>query len=42
MADESLAFCEDGRLERFPVASHWVHREEPDRVNELLVEHLGG
>ena len=42
MADESLAFCEDGRLERFPVASHWVHREEPDRVNELLVEHLDG
>ena len=42
MADESLDYCEDGRLERFPVASHWVHREEPERVNELLVEHLDG
>jgi pimeloyl-ACP methyl ester carboxylesterase len=40
MATESLDYCADGRLERFPVASHWVHREEPDRVNELLLAHL--
>jgi pimeloyl-ACP methyl ester carboxylesterase len=40
MATESLDYCEDGRLERFPVASHWVHREEPERVNELLLAHL--
>jgi pimeloyl-ACP methyl ester carboxylesterase len=41
MADESLEYCDDGRLERFPQASHWVHREEPERVNELLLSHLG-
>jgi pimeloyl-ACP methyl ester carboxylesterase len=40
MATASLDYCTDGRLERFPLASHWVHREEPDRVNALLVEHL--
>ena len=40
MAAESLDYCANGRLERFPRASHWVHREEPDRVNDLLVEHL--
>jgi pimeloyl-ACP methyl ester carboxylesterase len=40
MAAESLDYCADGRLERFPAASHWVHMEEPDPVNDLLVEHL--
>jgi len=40
MADESLEYCDDGRLERFPNASHWVHREEPERVNELLLSHF--
>jgi len=40
MADRSLDYCVDGRLERFPDASHWVHREEPERVNEVLLTHL--
>jgi pimeloyl-ACP methyl ester carboxylesterase len=42
MARESLDYCEDGRLETFPNASHWVHREEPERVNDHLLEHLAG
>jgi pimeloyl-ACP methyl ester carboxylesterase len=40
MATKSLSYCTDGRLERIPWASHWVHLEEPERVNDLLVGHL--
>ncbi|MEZ3142665.1 alpha/beta fold hydrolase [Halobaculum sp. MBLA0143] len=40
MAGESVEFCVDGRLERFPNASHWVHLERPDTVSDLLVDHL--
>ncbi len=40
MAQESVDYCADGRLERFPAASHWVHLEEPTAVSELLVDHL--
>ena len=42
MAEESVAYCEDGRLERFPDATHWLPHEEPGRVAELLIEHLDG
>jgi pimeloyl-ACP methyl ester carboxylesterase len=28
------------RLEMFPNASHWIHHEEPERVNELMIEFL--
>ena len=41
LARGSLDYCETGRLERFPTATHWVHHEQPDRVADLLVEHLG-
>ncbi|WP_436928747.1 alpha/beta fold hydrolase [Halosimplex halobium] len=40
MAAESVGHCTDGRLERVPWASHWVHDEEPERVNDALVGHL--
>jgi epoxide hydrolase 4 len=30
------------RVERLAGASHWVHHDEPGRVNELLVEFFGG
>jgi pimeloyl-ACP methyl ester carboxylesterase len=30
------------RVERLPDASHWVHHDEAERVNELLVDFLGG
>jgi len=42
LAPKSVDYCEDGRLERFPDATHWVNHEEPERVADLLVEHLGG
>ena len=41
-APKSVAYCDDGRLERFPDATHWLPHEEPDRVAELLIDHLGG
>jgi pimeloyl-ACP methyl ester carboxylesterase len=36
MADESVALCDDGRLELIEGASHWVKDDAPDRVNALL------
>jgi pimeloyl-ACP methyl ester carboxylesterase len=36
MARESLQYCDDGRLERFETAAHWVQHEEPAQVNTLL------
>jgi len=40
MAAESVGYCTDGHLERIPWASHWVHDEEPERVNDAIVGHL--
>jgi len=40
LATKSLDYCEDGRLETFPDATHWVPHEYPDRVSALLLEHL--
>ena len=41
MAEESLAYCKDGRLEVFPDATHWVQHDEAEAVNQRLVEFLG-
>ena len=30
------------RVERLPGVSHWVQEEVPDRVNELMIDFLGG
>lgn len=38
MAQESLRYCAQGELVRFPKASHWLQHEEPARVSELLIE----
>ncbi len=38
MADESMTFCEKGRLVKFPEASHWVQHEEALKINELIFE----
>jgi pimeloyl-ACP methyl ester carboxylesterase len=40
-AEVSRALCDDGRLEWFEEATHWLHREEPERVNRLLLDFLG-
>jgi epoxide hydrolase 4 len=36
MARESLQYCDDGNLEMFETATHWVQHEEPAQVNTLL------
>ena len=36
MARESLQHCDDGHLEMFETATHWVQHEQPTRVNNLL------
>ncbi len=36
MARESLQYCDDGHLEMFETATHWVQHEEPAQVNTLL------
>ncbi len=40
LARSSFALCEDARLEWFEEATHWVHHEEPDRVNRLILDFL--
>jgi pimeloyl-ACP methyl ester carboxylesterase len=39
-ATDALARCDSGRLEMIEEATHWVHLEEPERVNRLLIEFL--
>lgn len=41
MAAPSVGFCDRGKLAMIEDATHWVHHEEPDRVNALILEHLG-
>ena len=36
MARESLQYCDDGHLEMFETATHWIQHEEPVQVNTLL------
>lgn len=38
MAQESLAWCEAGRLTYFDKATHWVQHEEAAAVNQLLLQ----
>ncbi|HEX9941624.1 MAG TPA: alpha/beta hydrolase [Thermoanaerobaculia bacterium] len=38
MAQPSIDLCDDGRLEFFEEASHWIQHEEPERVNRRILE----
>ncbi len=40
MAQLSEAVCENWRLITFEEASHWVHQDEPDRFNKLMIDHF--
>jgi pimeloyl-ACP methyl ester carboxylesterase len=40
MAQECVNYCDHGHLVVFPGETHWLHLEEPERVNRLLVEHF--
>jgi pimeloyl-ACP methyl ester carboxylesterase len=37
-AEKSVAMCDDGRLEVFEAATHWIQHEEPKKVNDRLIE----
>ena len=36
-----LLLCDDGRLEFVKGASHWLHLEQPERINARIAEFLG-
>lgn len=38
LAEQSLRFCERGRLISYTDATHWIHLEIPDKVNRELIE----
>jgi pimeloyl-ACP methyl ester carboxylesterase len=38
MAQASVELCDNGKLIYFDNATHWIQHEEPDRVNQLLLE----
>ena len=40
MAEPSVALCDDGRLELFETATHWLQHDEADAVNDRLVRFL--
>ncbi|TFH05960.1 MAG: alpha/beta hydrolase [Spirochaetales bacterium] len=40
MAEASLEYCDDGRIEFFDDATHWVLRDRPEAVNRLIVKFL--
>lgn len=40
LAEKSLEVCQNGRLIFFPEATHWVHHDESDAVNNHLLNFL--
>ncbi|MBI1281825.1 MAG: alpha/beta fold hydrolase [Anaerolineaceae bacterium] len=38
MAQGSVKLCDEGKLVYFETATHWIQHEEPDRVNQSMVE----
>lgn len=40
VAEAGMALCDDGRLEIVEGASHWLHLEQPERINARIVEFL--
>ena len=40
MAQQSVNWCDDGRLVMFEQATHWVHHDETEGVNTLLSDFL--
>jgi epoxide hydrolase 4 len=40
MAQPSIDLCDEGRLEFFEDATHWLQHEEPEAVNGRLIEFL--
>lgn len=41
MAHESAQLCDAAQVEILDNATHWLHHEEPERVQELILRFLG-
>jgi pimeloyl-ACP methyl ester carboxylesterase len=42
MAEASLEYCDQGNLDIFPRATHWVQHDEAEAVNRSLLKFLAG
>jgi len=42
MAEPSLHFCQHGQLSFLPEATHWLHHEQPEQVNEQIYSFVSG
>jgi pimeloyl-ACP methyl ester carboxylesterase len=40
LAEEGLGWCDNGEVFHLPNAGHWLHHEDADRINELLLGFL--
>ncbi|CAO4132680.1 hypothetical protein OFEAOIEE_LOCUS401 [Methylorubrum extorquens] len=40
LATESLKLCDQGKIEWLPGATHWLHHEESQHVNNALISFL--
>jgi pimeloyl-ACP methyl ester carboxylesterase len=40
LADDALTLCDHGEVFHLPEATHWLHHEEVEQVNALLLEFL--
>ncbi len=40
MAEDSLKYCQDGRLVMFEDATHWLQHEKPGEINDLIINFL--
>ena len=40
LADESMPYCKQGKLIKFPGTSHWIQHEEADKVNKLIEDFI--
>lgn len=40
LVEAALALCDRGEAFHLPEATHWVQHDEPDQVNQLLIEFL--
>lgn len=40
LAEQSLSWLANGRLIRYPEATHWIHEDLPEDVNQQIVAHL--
>ena len=38
MADQSMKYCEQGRLTKFDQATHWLQHEEAETINPMMEE----